>query len=153
MVRAMQPPLRLFDVKYSMGAGLGLGMGLALRDPEHHVVALLGDSSFLHSGLNALPQAVQLNPRLLVIILDNETTGLTGGQPHSGSPTDERGQPRPAADLARVVAGLGIEPAVCDARNVALLSRLYDEGLASDGLRVIIARAPCPLYVDPGTAK
>jgi len=89
----------------------------------------------------------------LVVILDNETTGLTGGQPHSGSPTDERGQPRPAVDLARVVAGLGIEPAVCDARNASRLGQLYDEALASDGLRVIITRAPCPLYVDPGTAK
>jgi len=153
MVRAMQPPLELFDVKYSMGAGLGLGLGLAVCEPQRHTIAILGDSSFLHSGINAVAEAVQRDPRLLVIILDNQTTGLTGGQPHMGSPTDERGQPRPALDLARLLTAMGARVADCAARDEPLLRHTFDEALASDGLRVIIARAPCPRYVDSGTAK
>ncbi|NLG28465.1 MAG: hypothetical protein GX557_11180 [Chloroflexi bacterium] len=153
MVRAMQPPLKLFDVKYSMGAGLGLATGLALQQRDRHVIALLGDSSTLHSGMNALPQAVQLDPRLLLIVLANETTGLTGGQPHMGSRIDERGQPRDRADLARLFAGMGITPAECAAYDTVRLRGLLDEALAHRGLRAIIAHAPCPRFVEPGTAK
>jgi indolepyruvate ferredoxin oxidoreductase, alpha subunit len=157
MVRANLPPMRLFDVKYSLGSGLGLGIGLALGQAGpggegQRVVALLGDSSFFHSDINALPHAALLDLPLLVVILDNSTTALTGGQVHPGSATDERGVPRRVVDLADVVRGCGIEPQVIATNDVAALRAAFAEGLAGGvgynaGTRVIIARGPCPRYV------
>ena len=85
------------------------------------MVALAGDSGFLHTGLNALMDAARAEVPLLVIILDNGTTALSGGQPHPGTPLDARGRPRPAVDLA------ALRP-----------------GLQQDGVAMVIARGPCP---------
>lgn len=157
MVRANLPPMRLFDVKYSLGSGLGLGIGLALGETApggkgHRVVALLGDSSFFHSDINALPYAAQLDLPMLVVLLDNATTALTGGQAHPGSATDARGAPQKVIDLAEVVRGCGIEPQVIATEDTAALRAAFAEGLRADAgqgarTRVIIARGPCPKYV------
>jgi len=152
MVRANLPPMRLFDVKYSLGSGLGLAIGLALGETQpggqgQRIVALLGDSSFFHSDINALPYAAQLNLPMLVVLLDNGTTALTGGQAHPGSATDERGAPRRMIDLADVVRGCGIEPRVIATNDVAALRAAFAEGLRAAGTRVVIARGPCPRYV------
>ncbi len=152
MVRANLPPMRLFDVKYSLGSGLGLGIGLALGETApggkgHRVVALLGDSSFFHTDINALPHAVQLDLPMLVVLLDNGTTALTGGQAHPGSANDARGAPQRVIDLAEVVRGCGIEPRVIATDDVAALRAAFAEGLRGAGTRVVIARGPCPKYV------
>lgn len=152
MVRANLPPMRLFDVKYSLGSGLGLGIGLALGETAsgsegRRIVALLGDSSFYHSDINALPYAAQLDLPMLVVLLDNATTALTGGQAHPGSATDARGAPQRVIDLADVVRGCGIEPTVIATDDVAALRAAFAEGLRCAGTRVIIARGPCPKYV------
>ncbi len=146
MVRAHLPPMRLFDVKYSLGAGLGLGMGLAAADPARHTVAILGDSSFFHTDLNALPHAVQLNLPLTVLILDNGTTALTGGQMHPGSVLDERGQARAPVDLVDLVRACGVEPRLCHPEQVEDLEAALDEALSANGLRVLIIRSPCPKH-------
>jgi indolepyruvate ferredoxin oxidoreductase alpha subunit len=148
MVRANLPPMELFDVKYSLGAGLGMGIGLAMNDRRHRVVALLGDSSFFHTDINALPQAVQMNLPMAAIILDNGTTALTGGQAHPGSARDERGRPRVAVDIAAVVRGYGIEPLVCATDDSAALAQAYDDALTADEFRVIVVRGPCPRHID-----
>jgi indolepyruvate ferredoxin oxidoreductase alpha subunit len=147
MVRAVQPPLEVLDVKYSMGSGPGLALGLALAQDQRHVIALLGDSSFLHSGLNAMPQIAQNAPRMLMLVLENGTTALTGGQPHAATPLDERGRPRATADLAAIMRGFGFNPQVCAAENRAELRVLLDEALESHSPRVIIARGVCPRYL------
>ena len=148
MVRANLPPMELFDVKYSLGSGLGMAMGLALSDKHHKIVALLGDSSFFHSDVNAMPYAAQLNLPILVVVLDNGTTALTGGQPHPGSALDELGRPRTArANLADVIRGCGVEPLVFSGRDESAIGAAVDEAMAADELRVVIVRAPCPRYV------
>jgi len=146
MVRANLPPFELFDVKYGLGSGLGLALGLALSGTPERVVALLGDSSFFHSDINALPQAVQLGLPMLVVVLDNGTTALTGGQPHPGSAADERGQPRPGSDLVAVIRGYGIEPRLCTPEDAPAMEATFDEALGADALRVIVVRGPCPKY-------
>jgi len=146
MVRANLPPMELFDVKYSLGAGLGLGMGLAVSDREHRVVALVGDSSFFHTGINALPLAAQLDLPMLVVVLDNGTTALTGGQAHPGSAADERGRPRRGADLAQLIRACGLEPLECTPDDVPAMEAAFSEALAAHGMRVVILRGPCPRY-------
>ena len=148
MVRANLPPTELFDVKYSLGAGLGLGLGLAVSDRRYKVVALVGDSSFFHSDINAMPHLAFENPPMAVIVLDNGTTALTGGQAHPGSAADERGRRRGRhADVAQVIAGCGVEPIVVSADDRERMDAAIDEALEADELRVIVVRGPCPRYL------
>ena len=148
MVRANLPPMELFDVKYSLGSGLGIGSGLAVSDPRHRVVTLVGDSSFFHSDINAMPYVAQLQPPMLVIVLDNGTTALTGGQAHPGSASDSRGSARQrVADLAQVIAGCGVTPEVLTLADRDRLEERLEATLAANALRVIVFRGPCPRYV------
>ena len=146
MVRANLPPMNLFDVKYSLGSGPGLSLGLALGAGSHHVVGILGDSSFLHSGITALPHVARCDPPLTLLVLDNGTTALTGGQPHAGSTVDEKGNRRCPVDLAEAILALGAKPEVCSATDAATLGRCLGEALVAESLRVIIARGPCPRH-------
>ncbi|MBN1401854.1 MAG: indolepyruvate ferredoxin oxidoreductase subunit alpha, partial [Anaerolineae bacterium] len=151
MVRANLPPMELFDVKYSLGSGLGMGMGLAQSDPAHHVVTLVGDSSFFHSDINAMPYVAQFRPPMTVIVLDNGTTALTGGQAHPGSATDERGEKREqVVDLVDVIAGCGVRPDLYAPDDRAALDAAIDAALETRELRVIIVRGPCPRYLAGG---
>ncbi len=147
MVRAQMPPYGLMDVKTSLGSAIGMAAGVALSGTGKRVVALCGDSGFLHTGLNALVDAAQLEARLLVLILDNGTTALSGGQPHPGSAVDARGRPRAAVDLA----GLAREAGATWVRVVDLdageaIGPHLDRGMDAAGLSVVIARGRCPQY-------
>jgi indolepyruvate ferredoxin oxidoreductase alpha subunit len=147
MVRANLPPMELFDVKYNLGSGLGIGMGLAQADTRHHVVALVGDSSFFHSDIPAMPHVAQHRPPMTVIALDNGTTALTGGQAHPGSAADERGQDREqVADLVDVIAGCGARPALY-APEDADLPQAIDQALASREFSIMVVRGACTLHL------
>ena len=147
MVRANLPPMELFDVKYSLGSSLGMALGLALNDEEHRVIALVGDSAFFHSDINAMPYLAQLNPAMTVVVLDNGVTALTGGQAHPGSSVGEGGEPRIWVDVAEVIRGCGLEPRICWADSVPTLSPIFQGALRSEGLSVVVVRGPCRKYV------
>jgi indolepyruvate ferredoxin oxidoreductase alpha subunit len=147
MVRSQLPPWQLLDVKYGMGSSIGLAAGLARTGIPQKIVALSGDSAFLHSGLAELIDAAQAGIGLLVVILANETTALSGGQPHPGTSHDAQGYQRKPVDLAALAraAGAGIiflvDPDDTQATQAAL-----DEGLASGELAVVIAQRACPMW-------
>jgi len=146
MVRANLPPMELFDVKYSLGSGLGIALGLAQSDPTHRVVALLGDSSMLHSDLSAFADLSRRQVSLSVLILDNSVTALTGGQAHPASPADERGSPQRAVDLAQVVRGFGLPIETCLASEGATLRTTLERVLLAKGPGLAVVRGPCPRY-------
>jgi indolepyruvate ferredoxin oxidoreductase alpha subunit len=167
MVRAQLPPYELLDVKNSLGSGIGMaaGIGLSLRCPEpaegtgpepvegsdrrtgKRVVALCGDSGFLHSGLNGLVDAARVGAPLLVLILDNGTTALSGGQPHPASLVDARGRPQRAVDLAGLAreAGAGMVRVVDLDRGENIRSAI-EVGMNFDRVAVVIARGRCPRW-------
>jgi indolepyruvate ferredoxin oxidoreductase alpha subunit len=150
MVRADLPPMELFDAKYSLGASLGMGLGLALCAHDQRVIALTGDSSFFHTGLNALPQIVGMHPDLTVVILDNGVTALTGGQVHPGTPRDERGETRQGQDIAAILLAHGIEPAIVSSEDAGSMRAALDAALDSSGPCFVLARVPCPRYAARG---
>jgi indolepyruvate ferredoxin oxidoreductase, alpha subunit len=156
MVRGDLPPLELFDVKYSLGASLGIGLGLALAGGQGRshprVVTLVGDSAFFHTNLNALPQIVQAHPPMTVIILDNRVTALTGGQVHPGTPQDERGAPRPGADIAAVLRAYGIQPALASPDDPVTLREAIAHALTCPGPSFVLAHVPCVRYATGGSA-
>jgi indolepyruvate ferredoxin oxidoreductase alpha subunit len=86
-----------------------LAAGLARTGLPQKIVALSGDSALLHSGLGELIDAAQAGISLLVVILANETTALSGGQPHPGTAHDAQGNPRSPVDLAALVQAAGVD--------------------------------------------
>ena len=148
MVRAQLPPYELLDVKTSLGASIGTGTGIALseaKSPEpKRVIALAGDSSFLHSGFAGLVDAVRTGARLLVIILENFTTALSGGQPHPGSGVNVYGETQRAVSLASLAREAGADW-VCaiDVGAGEDVRGAIEMGLGSPGVSVVVASGPC----------
>ena len=151
MVRAQLPPYDLMDVKSSLGSSIGMAAGVALSQSKSgmgkRVVALCGDSGFLHSGFNGLVDAVRVGATMLVLILDNGTTALSGGQPHPASQADARGKPRGAVNLALLArqAGAG-EVCVVDLDRGDDIQTAIEARMSFDGVTVIVARGQCPRY-------
>jgi len=156
MVRAQLPPYELMDVKHSLGSSIGMAAGIALsqtsagsvepskRGTGKRVVALCGDSGFLHSGFGGLVDATRVGATMLVLILDNGTTALSGGQPHPASRVDARGRPRRAVDLAALAreAGAGMVRLVDLDRGEDIRAAI-EMGMSFDGVAVVIARGRC----------
>jgi indolepyruvate ferredoxin oxidoreductase alpha subunit len=148
MVRAQLPPYKLLDVKNSLGSSIGMAAGLAMgartTKTARQIVALSGDSSFLHSGLAGLIDAARFGVNILVVLLDNGTTALSGGQPHPASRRDARGRPQPAVDLAALTrqAGAG-QVQVVDLDRGDDARPAIEAGIQFKGVAVIIARGEC----------
>ena len=151
MVRAQLPPYELLDVKHSLGSSIGMAAGIALslskRGVKKQVIALCGDSSFLHSGFSGLVDAVRVGATMLVLILDNGTTALSGGQPHPASRMDARGKPQRAVDLAALAREAGArEVCVVDLDRGEDIRAALEMGIGFDGVAVVIARGRCPRW-------
>ncbi len=153
MVRSQLPPYELIDVKNSLGSSIGTAAGLAIgqqyvpQEDKRHVIALSGDSSFLHTGLNGLIDAARVGAQLLVLILDNGTTALSGGQPHPASAVDARGSPRRAVDLVELATATGAESVqVVDLDRGEGVGAAIERSLGVKGVSVIVARGRCPQY-------
>jgi indolepyruvate ferredoxin oxidoreductase alpha subunit len=148
MVRAQMKPYELLDVKHSLGSSIGIATGVASSQTEKRVVALCGDSGFLHSGLAGLVDAARVGAKMLVLILDNGTTALSGGQPHPASSADARGRPQRAVDLAALVREAGVEKVrVVDLDQGEDIRVAIEAELDFDGLGVIVVRGQCPRWL------
>jgi len=148
MVRGQLPPYEIMDVKHSLGSSIGIASGIALgligRGEGRRVVALCGDSGFLHSGLAGLVDAARMGVPVLIIILDNGLTALSGGQPHPASSVDARGAPQRAVDLVEMarISGVGELWEVDLDRGEDIRSAIA-RGMDYRGTGVIIARGRC----------
>ena len=142
------PPLGSMDAVVCMGASIGMSIGFDKADPEAHKnsVAVIGDSTFIHSGITGLIDAVYNKAPVTVIILDNRTTGMTGHQNHPATGKTIKNEPTYELDLAEVCRAVGV-PNVCtvDPGDLAELERAVKEELAKDEVSVIIAKKPCAL--------
>jgi indolepyruvate ferredoxin oxidoreductase alpha subunit len=150
MVRAQLPPWQILDAKYGMGGSIALAAGLVRSGLPQKVVALAGDSALLHSGLAGVVDAAQAALPLLVVVLDNGTTALSGGQPHPASGHDVHGRPRSPVDLAALLVAAGARAVhVVDPEDEPAMQAALEEGLAAGGVAVVIARRPCPRFPTP----
>ena len=146
------PPYEAMDTLVCMGAGITAGLGLRHvlpREEAKRVVSVIGDSTFVHSGITGLVEMVYNPPPTghVVLILDNSTTAMTGHQEHAG--TGRSLQHRPTGrvvfeDLAR---SLGIDNVhvIDPSADPKAFARLLKDSLASEKLTVIVARRPCLL--------
>jgi indolepyruvate ferredoxin oxidoreductase alpha subunit len=109
-------------------------------------VAVIGDSTFMHTGINSLMNMVYNAGTGTVVILDNSTTGMTGHQPHAGTGTNLKGEPAPVIDIATLCRSLGIKHVhEVDAFDLVALERVLREETARADVSVIVVKAPCSL--------
>jgi indolepyruvate ferredoxin oxidoreductase alpha subunit len=133
-----------------MGASIGMahGMSKALKDKgKGKVVGVIGDSTFLHSGITPLLNMAYNHSDALIIILDNSTTAMTGMQEHPGTGYTLMGKEAKKVNLKVLVSALGIENIkVIDPLDIKATRSAIKEELAKDGPSVIIAESPCALF-------
>ncbi|MFH1626341.1 MAG: indolepyruvate ferredoxin oxidoreductase subunit alpha [Pseudomonadota bacterium] len=143
------PPLSAIDTCVSMGGSIGHAMGLdkALGDEARgKVVAVIGDSTFLHSGITSLMDIVYNKGSCTVIILDNQTTAMTGRQEHPGTGRTLRGERTKKVDLPKLCKGLGVDHVrTLDPLDLKAVEEAVREEIDRDEASVIISQAPCIL--------
>ncbi len=144
------PPFSAMHTCICMGASIsaahGMARGLALQGVQQKPVAVIGDSTFLHSGITGLINMVYNGGDAIVIIMNNDTTGMTGGQEHAGTGRTARGTESPRLDIAKLCQAIGSKRVrEIDAYNIKDLERIMKEELAEKGPSVLISNQPCVL--------
>ena len=141
------PPLSSLHTTISMGSSISNAMGyIKAHGPGKNVVAVIGDSTFMHAGIPALLNVVYNDAPLTVLILDNAAVGMTGGQVTPGTGITAQGEKTRAVDLASICRGLGVERVFeVDAYDYWATFKLIKRELNPDRPTVIIARHPCIL--------
>lgn len=145
---ATYPPLLAMDTCACMGASIGQALGMERAQIRNKVVAVIGDSTFLHSGITGLVNAVYNQAGVTIIILDNGTTAMTGHQDHPGTGISAQGKETKKVQLEQLVRGVGVSDVkVVDAFNIKALRESVRSSLESPELSVIIVRGACSVRV------
>jgi indolepyruvate ferredoxin oxidoreductase, alpha subunit len=163
---AFLPPLKAIDTCLCMGASIGhaIGMDKVLKDSgQGKVAAVIGDSTFFHSGITPMMDAAYNKSKTTIIVLNNSTTAMTGAQNHPGTGLTLMGEKTNAIDIGVLARALGIQRVrTIDPYDIKETQSAIDEELAAPETSVIISKAPCillpksrrddwhPLTVDSG---
>ena len=127
---AVLPPWRMQDTIIDMGASIGVGNGVAHSVEGQVPIAIIGDSTFFHAGLPALANAVYNKSPMLILVLDNRTTAMTGHQPHPGVGVNAVGEETVELRPERVAEAMGVGfVAVTDAFDVHSQEKVFYEAL------------------------
>jgi len=138
---AANPPLNSDDVSICMGGAFGLANGFA-HVIDAPVVAHLGDSTFFHSGIPPMINAVYNKSNVTMVVLDNSTTGMTGFQPHPGATGDETLDIK-IEDIARASGVKFVE--VVDAFDLPKLIDVMERAIRFEGPSLVVARRLCSI--------
>ena len=142
------PPLNVLDTTACMGAGIGQALGMEKAGVKNKVVAIIGDSTFMHSGITGLVNAVYNDGHITIIILDNRTTAMTGHQEHPGTGVSAQGQDTYAVDIESLARGIGVKDVkVVDAFDLKALRAGVRDSLDRPEVSVIIVRGACAMRV------
>ncbi len=144
------PPLTSIDSCVCMGASIGMALGMARANPQsaEKTVAVIGDSTFLHSGITPLLDAVYNEAPITVMILDNSTTAMTGHQEHPGTGSTLQGEPVSAVNLEGLCASLGVKRVQSvDAFDLKELRSTIKGELEAKEPSVVIVRRPCVFLI------
>lgn len=148
-------PLQSVDTILCMGASASMPCGLSVAQgeaaKEQHIVSFIGDSTFFHSGMTGIANAVYNGHKYTLVVLDNQVTAMTGHQPSPALDPDADHRAAIASltpiDLEAVLKALGVPHVqVVRPTNVKKMQEAMREALDYDGLSVIISREPCPLH-------
>ncbi|MBC7194149.1 MAG: indolepyruvate ferredoxin oxidoreductase subunit alpha [Caldisericia bacterium] len=146
-------PFDMADTCYSMGSSVGVACGLS-KSTKQKIIAFIGDSTFFHAGIPPLVNGNYNKDDFLLIILDNETTAMTGHQPNPSVGVNGMGEPSPKIKIEDLVKGLGINfVKVVDPYNLSQTMDTIEEALKEEGVKVIISRRECALIRDERMRK
>jgi len=159
---AVYQPIDMLWTEHSMGASISMAMGLKIAGFNKPVVAVIGDSTLFHAGIQSLIEAINKRVDLLVLVVDNEVVAMTGHQSTPAWQTSETGRLLKPINLDKLVESLNPDYlAIVDPYNFEETMKTIEELLDKPGVKVIIARHPCALlearkkgvskryYVDP----
>jgi len=153
------PPLKTVDTTIAMGGSIGMAHGLDVAlngvpgeekrktgKEKKIIVATIGDSTFFHTGLPALANAIYNRSNVLIVVLDNLVTAMTGDQPNpsTGQTPHGVGKRIPIEDVARAMGADYV--AVVDPYDIKATERAIREALKVDGVSVVVSRQVCALY-------
>ena len=142
-------PLSVVDTTMCMGSSISTLHGMEKARGKEYVknwVAVIGDSTFLHTGVNSLMNMVYNHATGTVMILDNSTTGMTGHQDHAATGKTLQGDPAYAIDIPALCRAMGVKHVVTvNAFDIELLEKTVKEETARDEVSVIITKSPCVL--------
>jgi indolepyruvate ferredoxin oxidoreductase alpha subunit len=142
------PPLSIIDTCGCMGAGIGQLHGAEKAGLADKAVAVIGDSTFFHTGMPALLNVAYNRGAELVVIMDNRTTAMTGHQEHPGTGRTLQRQETVAIDVADMARAMGIRHvAVVDPYDLKATETAIREGLNAGEPAVVVTLAPCALRV------
>ncbi|MBT7890550.1 MAG: 4Fe-4S binding protein [Deltaproteobacteria bacterium] len=134
---------------HAMGSGLGIASGfgkLGLFGMNQPVMAICGDSTFFHATIPALVNAVHNKSDLILVIVDNSGTAMTGFQPHPGLNRDTFGDPAPQVDIPSLCETIGAKVEICDPFDVEKTRQTLLGMMAENkGVRVVVMRQSCAL--------
>ena len=142
-------PTNAMDSCLCMGGSIGMEHGFEkATGTSKNLVAVLGDSTFIHSGITSLVNMVYNEAKGTVIILDNRITGMTGHQDNPASGRNAKGEPAPALDLATLCRAIGVKNVFeIDPFEIKELEELIKTETERDELSVIITKRPCAMIV------
>ncbi|ASJ11281.1 indolepyruvate ferredoxin oxidoreductase subunit alpha [Thermococcus sp. P6] len=144
---SLLPPLEAIWTEYVMGASISLAGGQSVV-MNRKIIATIGDSTFFHNGIQPLIDAVYKNLNVLVMILDNRTTAMTGHQPHPGTGGSETGRRFNEIDIEALVKALGVKYVrTVDPYDLKATREAIKEAMKVEGPAVIIARRECVIPV------
>ena len=142
-------PLSVVDSVICMGASISSLHGMEKAKGKDYIknwVAAIGDSTFLHTGVNSLMNMVYNKSTGTVMILDNSTTGMTGHQDHAATGKTLMGEPTNAIDIPNLCRAIGVKNVVeVNAFDIKTLEKVIKEEVAKDEVSVIITKTPCVL--------
>lgn len=142
-------PLSVVDTTICMGASISSLHGMEMAKGKDYIknwVAVIGDSTFMHTGVNSLMNMVYNQGTGTVIILDNSTTGMTGHQDHAATGKTLQGKVVPAINIMGLCKSMGIEHVKeVNAFDIKELEEVIKEEVARDAVSVIITKSPCAL--------
>jgi len=141
----VEAPYWSADYLLSMGSSIGTSCGFS-KATTQPVVSFIGDSTFFHAGIPPLINAVHNKNRFVLVILDNRTTAMTGGQPHPGLPVDGLGNEAPEISIPAIVQAVGVEyMRIINPLNIKKSVKIFQEALEHPGVAVVISKHPCVL--------
>lgn len=132
------------DTCICMGASITIASGLSFSGLKNKIACTIGDSTFLHTGIPGLINAVYNKANITVVILDNQTTAMTGHQPHPATGVTITGEPSTEISLEALVKSCGVPSLqVVDPLDLETTKAAFKKAYETEGVKVIIARQPC----------
>ena len=140
------PPLGALDTCVSMGSSIGMALGAAKAGVKDKVIAVIGDSTFMHSGIAGLLDVVYNGGNITVLVLDNGTTAMTGHQENPASGVSAQGQTTVAVDIAQLARAMGVRDVrEANAFDLPGLRREIKSAMDNPAASVVVVKGLCAL--------